>query len=87
MEEPKFEGEQESTMTKKGQHVVPSTSGWSVKKAGAARASSIHATQQEAITAATTIARNQKTELYIHGRDGRIRERNSYGNDPHPPKG
>lgn len=74
-------------MAKKGQHVVPSTSGWSVRKAGASRASSNHTTQQEAIAAATTIARNQKTELYIHGRDGRIRERNSYGNDPYLPKG
>lgn len=74
-------------MSKKGQHVVPSADGWSVKKAGASRASSKHATQQEAVTAATQIARNQKTELYIHGRDGRIRERNSYGSDPHPPKG
>ena len=33
------------------------------------------------------IARNQHTEVYIHGRDGRIRERDSYGNDPYPPKG
>lgn len=74
-------------MAKKGQHVVPSTNGWSVRKAGASRASSNHTTQQEAIAAATIIARNQKTELYIHGRDGRIRERNSYGNDAYPPKG
>jgi hypothetical protein len=74
-------------MAKKGQHVVPSSSGWSVKKAGAARATSNHETQAEAIAAAVEIARNQKTELYIHGRDGRIRERNSYGNDPKPPKG
>lgn len=74
-------------MEKKGQHVVPSADGWSVKKAGASRASSTHATQKEAIAAATRVARNQKTELYIHGRDGRIRERNSYGDDPHPPKG
>ena len=74
-------------MSKKGQHVVPGISGWSVKKAGSSRATSVHATQAEAIAAATQIARNQKTELYIHGRDGRIRERNSYGNDPHPPKG
>ncbi|MGR6329579.1 DUF2188 domain-containing protein [Sphingomonas sp. XXL09] len=71
----------------KGQHVVPNAGGWGVKKAGASRASSVHTTQAEAIAAATQIARNQKTELYIHGRDGRIRERNSYGNDPHPPKG
>lgn len=74
-------------MAKKGQHVVPSTSGWSVMKAGASKASSTHATQHEAIAAATTIARNQRTELFIHGRDGRIRERNSYGNDPHLSKG
>jgi hypothetical protein len=74
-------------MSKKGQHVVPATGGWSVRKAGASKASSTHATQQEAIRAATTIAQNQRTELYIHGRDGRIRERNSYGNDPFPPKG
>jgi hypothetical protein len=74
-------------MAKKCQHVVPAANGWSVRRAGASRASSTHATQQEAIAAATTIARNQRTELYIHGRDGRIRERNSYGNDPLPPKG
>lgn len=74
-------------MAKKGQHVVPSAKGWSVKKAGASRASSVHTTQKDAINAATKVAQNQKTELYIHGRDGRIRERNSYGNDPHPPRG
>jgi len=74
-------------MSRKGQHVVPNKGEWSVKKAGASKASSTHATQGEAIRAATKVAQNQKTELYIHGRDGRIRERNSYGNDPHPPKG
>ena len=74
-------------MSRKGQHVVPSAGGWSVRRAGAVKASSTHATQQEAIAAATQIARNQRTELYVHGRDGRIRERNSYGNDRHPPKG
>lgn len=28
-----------------------------------------------------------RSEVLIHGENGRIRERNSYGNDPHPPKG
>lgn len=74
-------------MSKKGQHVVPSAGGWSVVRAGASRATSTHATQADAVAAATLIARNQRTELYIHGRDGRIRERNSYGNDPYPSKG
>jgi hypothetical protein len=77
----------EQVMERKGQHVVPSERGWAVRKAGSTRATSSHATQQEAIAAATAIARNQRTELYIHGRDGRIRERNSFGGDPFPPKG
>ena len=30
---------------------------------------------------------HQETELLIHGQNGQIRERSSYGNDPFPPKG
>ncbi len=74
-------------MSRKGQHVVPNGGKWSVRKAGSSRATSTHSTQSDAIQAAREIAKNQKTELYIHGVDGRIRERNSYGSDPFPPKG
>ena len=74
-------------MSKKGQHVVPSGGKWSVRRAGASRASGTYGTQQEAVERGKDIARTQGTELYIHGRDGRIRERNSYGRDPLPPKG
>ena len=74
-------------MAKRDQHVVPHADGWAVKPAGGARASSVHETQREAIKRAREIARNQRTELFIHGRDGRIRERDSHGRDPHPPKG
>lgn len=74
-------------MAKQGQHVVPSGGKWSVRRAGASRASGTFNTQNEAIERAREIARNQGTELFIHGRDGRIRERNSYGEDSHPPKG
>lgn len=74
-------------MTKAGQHVVPNGSKWSVRKAGASKASGTFDTQNEAIARGRAVAQSQKTELFIHGRDGRIRERNSYGNDPHPPKG
>lgn len=74
-------------MSKPGQHVVPTREGWSVKRAGASKASSVHSTQSAAIAEATRLARSQRTEVYIHGRDGRIRERNSYGRDPHPPRG
>jgi len=74
-------------MSKKGQHVVPNKGKWSVRRAGASRTSGTYDTQREAIEKARDRARNQGTELYIHGRDGRIRERDSYGRDPFPPKG
>ena len=74
-------------MAKADQHVVPNGSRWSVRKAGASRASAIFDTLGEAIARARDVAQKEKTELYIHGRDGRIRERNSYGSDPYPPKG
>ncbi|WP_153130480.1 DUF2188 domain-containing protein [Dechloromonas hortensis] len=74
-------------MTKRNQHVVPRNDGWAVKGAGAERATVIVDTQQEAIDRARNIARNQGTELLIHGRDGRIRERDSHGKDEFPPKG
>ena len=44
-------------------------------------------TQAKAIQRAREIARNQESELFIHGKNGRIRERDSYGNDPFPPRG
>ncbi|MGX9146802.1 DUF2188 domain-containing protein [Mesorhizobium sp. 128a] len=74
-------------MTKRNQHVVPHSDGWAVKGAGAQRASSVHETQKAAIDAGRLVARNQGTELLVHGRNGQIRERDSHGHDPHPPKG
>ncbi len=74
-------------MGKRNQHVVPHPKGWAVKPARGKRPSSVHRTQKEAIDQASLIAENQETELFIHGRDGRIRERNTYGPDPHPPEG
>lgn len=74
-------------MSGKGQHVVPNGGKWSVRSAGAQRASRTYNTQKEAIDDARERARRLRTELYIHGRDGRIRERNSYGQDPYPPEG
>ena len=74
-------------MTKNNQHVVPHGDDWAVKGAGNSKATSVHSTQQEAIDRGRSIAQNQKSELLIHGENGRIREKNSYGNDPYPPKG
>lgn len=73
-------------MSRKTQHVVPNDDGWAVKKGGSDRATKIVPTQKEAIEIAKEISKNQGAELFIHGNDGKIRERNSYGNDPFPPK-
>ena len=76
-------------MSKKNrsQHVVPKDKGWAVQKAGSSRATRVFDRQKDAIRAAKEIARNQRTELVIHRRDGRIREKKSYGNAPFPPRG
>jgi stress response protein YsnF len=74
-------------MTKRNQHVVPHINGWAIKGAGSERATKVVPTQREAIGIARSIAQNQQSEMLIHRENGRIRERNSYGNDPHPPKG
>jgi uncharacterized protein YdaT len=71
----------------KNQHVVTHRDGWGVRGEGNSKVTSIHSTQREAIEKAKSIAVNQNSELFIHGQNGRIRERNSYGNDPYPPKG
>ena len=74
-------------MSGKNQHVVPHDSGWAVKGAGNSKATSVHSTQANAIQQAREIAQNQGSEMLIHGQNGQIREKNSYGNDPYPPKG
>ncbi len=75
-------------MPKGGQHVVPRGNGkWAVRRGGANRARRRYDTQEEAIEAGREIAREEGTELYIHGEDGRVREMNSFEKDPFPPKG
>ncbi|QYU58174.1 DUF2188 domain-containing protein [Weissella confusa] len=70
------------------QHVTPDgQGGWKVQGAGNSRATQHFNTQAEAITRGRQIAQNQQSELFVHGRNGQIRERNTYGNDPYPPKG
>jgi hypothetical protein len=68
-------------------HVVPSEKGWRVEVEGSNRARSVHGTQAQAREAAREIARRTKRELVVHGRNGQIRERNTYGRDPRRTKG
>ena len=70
-------------MPKQGDvHVVPGDSGWRVEVEGQSRASGTHPTQDAAWDQARRLAQQNHSEALLHGRDGRIRERNTYGHDP-----
>lgn len=73
----------------KNVHVVKSKDGaeWSVKTENSQKAYRNVGTQQEAIEIGKNVAKNNSSELLIHGVNGKIREKNSYGNDNNPPKG
>lgn len=66
----------------KAVHVVPHKKGWAAKREGASRASVATSTQRDAIDAGRRTAQREGLELVIHGRDGRIRDKDSHGHDP-----
>ena len=72
-------------MSKKNVHVVPSGDSWAVKQQGNSTPLSTHRTQGAAVDAGTRIAKQNQSELVTHRPDGRIRDKDSYGNDPSPP--
>ena len=72
----------------KNQHVTRHPNGgWQVKGAGNTLATARTSTQSEAIRIARGISRNQGSELVIHRPNGQIRDKDSHGSDPCPPKG
>ena len=74
-------------MSKKNQHVVPTKDGnWGVRGEGNSKLTKVTPTQSGAIAVAQDIAKNRKVEVVIHRRDGTIRDKDSYGNDPCPPR-
>ena len=68
------------------QHVVSLGEGWAVKAEGALRPLAIFKTQSEAWERAKSIARKERSEALLHGKNGLIRARNTYGYDPRRPK-
>jgi hypothetical protein len=73
-------------MGKKNQHVVPTNDGWGVRGEGNSKITKKTKTKEEAINFAKEIAKNQESELVIHNQNGKISEKESYGNDSCPPK-
>jgi len=74
-------------MGKKNVHIVPDSGQWAIKREDSKKASELFKEQEKAINRGRVIAKQDKVELFIHGRDGQIKERDSYGNDPYPPEG
>lgn len=72
---------------RKEQHITHNhNGGWNVLGAGNTKPTKIFSTKQEAIKYGRTIAINQGSELVIHGLNGRIQDKDSYGRDPFPPR-
>ena len=65
--------------------VVPAGNEWAVEEGG--RQLSTHRTQAEAETFARDEAVCARAELVVHGRDGRIERKDSFGHDPRSIKG
>lgn len=70
----------------KNQHVVKTDGGWGIRGEGNSRLTSEHRTKSAAENVARQIAKHQHAELVVHGRDGRIQDKDSFGNDTCPPR-
>lgn len=75
-------------MSKKSGNVhvsrVPGGSGWKTSQGGEVQ--SRHRTQGAAIERGRGEAKRDGVDLVTHGRDGKIRSKDSYGPDPNPPR-
>ena len=60
---------------------------WKNRPQGNSRASNTHETKAAAQSVGREMAKDRGAEHIIKKMDGTIGERNSYGNDPPPPKG
>jgi hypothetical protein len=68
-------------------HVVPNPDGgWDVRRNNSERASIHRERKEDAVRDGREISRNQGTEFVIHDKHGVIRQSDSHGNDPNPPK-
>ncbi|WP_414644656.1 DUF2188 domain-containing protein [Bradyrhizobium sp.] len=75
-------------MATKDRHVIASIAGgWSVHASGASRASRRFERQSDAVRYARDLARRERTNLYVHRRDGTVKRWDSYADDRSPQRG
>ena len=62
--------------------VVPHADGWAVEKEGASRATSVHGTKAEAVSAGRDLAKTAAPgRLVLHRQDGTVQDTYSYGDE------
>lgn len=59
---------------------------WENKVENASTPLSSHHTKANALDKGESLSEKAKVEHFIHGMDGKIQERNTYGSDPFPPR-
>ena len=62
--------------------VSPTGKDWKVQTVGSPKAAGVFDKKSQAVERGVEIAKNQKAELRVQNRDGKIGWCNSYGNDP-----
>ena len=69
--------------TKGGDYRVTRTpdGDWKLKQDGAKRSVGLFDTQREAIDRGREVAENARRDLVVHGENGRIRSKDSYGSE------
>lgn len=60
---------------------------WENKEEGKSKPLSSHFTKDTAQEKGRAIAKQEEVEHFIHNKNGQIGERNSYEQDPFPPRG
>ena len=71
---------------KKNVWITPHKDGWAVKREGAKRSTNVTHTKQEAEKIGRNIGKKDGVEVITQRKDGTIQSKDSYGNDPNPPK-
>jgi hypothetical protein len=71
---------------KRNIHTVPYEGKWAVKEEGSSIPLKTHDTKKKAVQDGREVAKERGVEHFIHGKDGKIQDRESYGSDPYPPK-
>ena len=67
--------------------IAPNGTGWKVAQHSRLAPLATFPTKAQAEAHGRQLARQQRVEFIVKGLDGRIQSRDSYGNDPYPPRG